>query len=51
MKALLNKLKIRSVNPGACSGPDGWKANMRCQTNTVNYSAELSLAQGIHFDR
>lgn len=24
MKALLDKLKIQDVNPGACTGPDGW---------------------------
>ena len=24
MKSLLDKLKISDVNPGACSGPDGW---------------------------
>ncbi|MGF6594787.1 hypothetical protein ABIE20_005028, partial [Pseudomonas sp. 2835] len=29
---------------------DSWKAYMRRQTNTVNYSRELPLAQGIVFD-
>ena len=24
MKALLEKLAIQEVNPGACTGPDGW---------------------------
>ncbi len=32
------------------SGSDAWKAYMRRQTNTVNYSSELPLAQGIRFD-
>ena len=32
------------------SGSDAWKGYMRRQTNTVNYSRELPLAQGIVFD-
>jgi len=32
------------------SGPDAWKGYMRRQTNTVNYSRELPLAQGIRFE-
>ena len=32
------------------SGSDAWKAYMRHQTITVNYSRELPLAQGIKFD-
>ncbi|WP_152973397.1 aldehyde dehydrogenase family protein, partial [Pseudomonas paraeruginosa] len=35
---------------GRESGSDAWKAYMRRQTNTVNYSRELPLAQGITFD-
>ena len=36
---------------GGCeSGSDSWKANMRRQTNTINYSTSLPLAQGIKFD-
>ena len=31
------------------SGSDAWKAYMRRQTNTVNYSTALPLAQGITF--
>ncbi|WP_278265076.1 aldehyde dehydrogenase family protein [Nocardia sp. AG03] len=34
---------------GRESGSDAWKAYMRRATNTVNYSTELPLAQGIHF--
>ena len=32
------------------SGSDAWKQYMRRTTNTVNYSAELPLAQGVKFD-
>ncbi len=35
---------------GRESGSDAWKAYMRRTTNTVNYSTELPLAQGIRFD-
>jgi len=35
---------------GRESGSDAWKAYMRRQTNTVNWSTELPLAQGIEFD-
>jgi len=35
---------------GRESGSDSWKAYMRRQTVTVNYSAELPLAQGIEFE-
>ena len=31
------------------SGSDAWKTYMRRQTNTINYSTELPLAQGIVF--
>jgi len=31
------------------SGCDAWKAYMRRQTNTINWSTELPLAQGIKF--
>ena len=37
-------------NPGRESGSDAWKAYMRRQTNTINCSSELPLAQGIKFD-
>jgi aldehyde dehydrogenase (NAD+) len=35
---------------GRESGSDAWKAYMRRATNTINYSTELPLAQGIKFD-
>jgi len=35
---------------GRESGSDAWKAYMRRTTNTVNFSGELPLAQGIRFD-
>jgi aldehyde dehydrogenase (NAD+) len=35
---------------GRESGSDAWKAYMRRQTNTINYSRALPLAQGIRFD-
>ena len=34
---------------GRESGSDSWKNYMRRQTNTINYSSDLPLAQGIHF--
>ncbi|EKF21454.1 aldehyde dehydrogenase family protein [Mycolicibacterium hassiacum DSM 44199] len=34
---------------GRESGSDAWKANMRRATNTINYSSELPLAQGVRF--
>jgi aldehyde dehydrogenase (NAD+) len=34
---------------GRESGSDAWKGYMRRATNTVNYSSELPLAQGVHF--
>ena len=35
---------------GRESGSDAWKAYMRRATNTVNYSSELPLAQGVKFE-
>jgi aldehyde dehydrogenase (NAD+) len=40
----------KETGGGRESGSDTWKAYMRRQTNTINYSAELPLAQGIKFD-
>jgi aldehyde dehydrogenase (NAD+) len=40
----------KETGGGRESGSDSWKAYMRRQTNTVNYSVELPLAQGIKFD-
>jgi len=39
----------KETGGGRESGSDAWKAYMRRQTNTVNYSTELPLAQGIQF--
>lgn len=40
----------KETGGGRESGSDAWKAYMRRQTNTINYSAALPLAQGIRFD-
>jgi len=40
----------KETGGGRESGSDAWKAYMRRQTNTINYTAELPLAQGIKFD-
>jgi aldehyde dehydrogenase (NAD+) len=40
----------KETGGGRESGSDAWKAYMRRQTNTINYSSELPLAQGIKFD-
>jgi len=40
----------KETGGGRESGSDAWKAYMRRQTVTVNYSKELPLAQGIEFD-
>jgi aldehyde dehydrogenase (NAD+) len=39
----------KETGGGRESGSDAWKAYMRRATNTVNYSAELPLAQGVEF--
>lgn len=39
----------KETGGGRESGSDSWKAYMRRQTNTVNWSKELPLAQGIKF--
>jgi aldehyde dehydrogenase (NAD+) len=39
----------KETGGGRESGSDAWKAYMRRQTNTINYSTELPLAQGIRF--
>jgi aldehyde dehydrogenase (NAD+) len=39
----------KETGGGRESGSDAWKAYMRRQTQTVNYSTELPLAQGIEF--
>ncbi len=40
----------KETGGGRESGSDAWKAYMRRQTNTINYSDALPLAQGITFD-
>lgn len=40
----------KETGGGRESGSDSWKAYMRRQTNTINYSNQLPLAQGIKFD-
>ncbi len=40
----------KDTGGGRESGSDAWKAYMRRQTNTINYSSELPLAQGVEFD-
>jgi aldehyde dehydrogenase (NAD+) len=39
----------KETGGGRESGSDSWKAYMRRQTNTINWSSELPLAQGIKF--
>ena len=39
----------KETGGGRESGSDAWKAYMRRQTNTVNWSEQLPLAQGIKF--
>jgi aldehyde dehydrogenase (NAD+) len=40
----------KETGGGRESGSDSWKAYMRRQTNTINYSTSLPLAQGIRFE-
>jgi aldehyde dehydrogenase (NAD+) len=40
----------KETGGGRESGSDAWKIYMRRQTNTINYSKEIPLAQGIKFD-
>ncbi len=40
----------KETGGGRESGSDAWKVYMRRQTNTINYTAKLPLAQGIKFD-
>ena len=40
----------KETGGGRESGSDSWKAYMRRATNTINYSADLPLAQGVKFD-
>ena len=40
----------KETGGGRESGSDSWRGYMRRQTNTINYSRELPLAQGVKFD-
>ena len=40
----------KDTGGGREAGSDSWKAYMRRQTNTINWSPQLPLAQGIKFD-
>jgi len=40
----------KETGGGRESGSDAWKAYMRRQTTTINYSTEVPLAQGIKFE-
>jgi len=40
----------KETGGGRESGSDAWRGYMRRQTNTINYSDELPLAQGVKFD-
>jgi len=40
----------KDTGGGREAGSDSWKVYMRRQTNTINHSSELPLAQGIRFD-
>ena len=42
--------KAKDTGGGRESGSDAWKAYMRRQTNTMNWSRDLPLAQGIKFE-
>ena len=40
----------KDTGGGRESGSDAWKIYMRRQTNTINFTEDLPLAQGIKFD-
>ena len=40
----------KATGGGRQAGSDAWKAYMRRQTCTINYGADLPLAQGVRFD-
>ena len=40
----------KDTGGGRESGSDAWKSYMRRQTNTINYSSDIPLAQGVNFD-
>jgi aldehyde dehydrogenase (NAD+) len=40
----------KDTGGGREAGSDSWKTYMRRQTNTINWSGQMALAQGIRFD-
>jgi len=40
----------KETGGGREAGSDAWKQYMRRQTNTINWSSDLPLAQGVKFD-
>ena len=40
----------KDTDGGREAGSDAWNAYMRRQTNTINWSSEIPLAQGIRFE-
>jgi aldehyde dehydrogenase (NAD+) len=40
----------KATGGGRQAGSDAWKAYLRRQTCTINYGADLPLAQGVQFD-
>ncbi|MFR5880912.1 MAG: hypothetical protein ACLUEQ_08965 [Cloacibacillus evryensis] len=42
--------RAKETGGGRESGSDAWRGYMRRQSNAVNYSSEMPLAQGIKFD-
>jgi hypothetical protein len=50
LRQALDLLDILFPGGGRESGSDAWKAYMRRQTQTVNFSTSLPLAQGVKFD-
>lgn len=40
----------KQTGGGREAGSDAWRAYMRRQTNTINWSDQMPLAQGIEFD-
>ena len=44
------RVRKKETGGGRESGSDSWKQYMRRQTNTINYTTKLPLAQGVQFD-
>ena len=49
LSMLVKNANEKETGGGRESGSDSWKLYMRRQTNTINWSDELPLAQGIEF--